>query len=207
MAEHDTRERLGASSDRARPRLADPLAAETPDARGYLWPGVILATLGALAILFPLVSTITVTLIVGVVFIAAGIVKLLRAVSTRPVGRAALKAVWGLVYVIGGGLILWAPIAGALALTIVLAALFIASGVAAFAWALMPPRMPGWGWMLASGAVSMLLGVLALFTMPIAALWIPGILAGVDLLASGAALIAVDRAVTRVRREAETSPA
>jgi uncharacterized membrane protein HdeD (DUF308 family) len=203
MAEHDTRERPGDAREEATPRLADPLAAEMPDARGYLWPGLILTALGTLAILFPLISTITVTLIVGLVFVAAGVVKLWRALSTRPVGRAALKAIWGLAYVIGGGFILSSPVAGALTLTIVLAALFIASGVAAFAWALMPPRMPGWGWMLASGAVSMLLGVLALFTMPIAALWIPGILAGVDLLTTGAGLIAVDRAATRLRREAE----
>jgi len=204
MSEHRLEERPRA--ERAQPRLADPHAAEVPDLRGYLWLGVMLVLLGALAILFPLVSTMTVTLVVGVVFLAAGIVKVWRALSARPAGRAVLNAIWGLVYILGGGLILSAPVAGALSLTIVLAALFIAGGLFSVAWALARPRVPSWSWMLASGAVSMLLGVLVLFTMPIAALWLPGILAGVDLLTTGVAFIAIDRAVTRMRHDAELMP-
>lgn len=196
MAEHDTQERQRARADRAEP-LAGPIAMS--DSNAYLWTGVMLSLLGALAILFPLISTLTVTLVVGLAILAAGLVKLWRAFSTRPAGRAVLKGFWGLLYLFAGALILAAPLTGAATLTIVLGALFIVGGVASVAWSLMPPRAPRWGWMLASGAVSMLLGVLLIFMMPVAAFWFPGLLAGVDLITTGAAFIAIDRAAAHAR--------
>lgn len=203
MAEYDTQERHRAAAERVGPS-AGPIA--TPDSNAYLWVGVLLGLLGALAILFPLISTMTVTLVVGVSILAAGVVKLWRAFSTRPAGRAVLKGFWGLLYLFAGALILAAPLTGAATLTIVLGALFIVGGVASVAWSLMPPRPPRWGWMLASGAVSMLLGVLLIFMMPVAAFWFPGLLAGVDLMTTGAAFIAIDRAAAYARREAAMLP-
>jgi uncharacterized membrane protein HdeD (DUF308 family) len=199
MAEHDTREPPRAESPHVEPSLTDPHAAEAPDASGFIWAGVVLVVLGALALLFPLVSTVAVTLILGVVFIAAGLVKFWRALYTRPASRAVLKGLWALVYLIGGGLIVAAPVSGAWSITVILAVLFMFGGIASIAWAMARPRPPGWGWMLASGVVSVALGLLVGLTTPATALWLPGALAGLDLITTGAAFIAMDRIATHLR--------
>lgn len=46
-------------------------------------------------------------------------------------------------------------------------------------------QMKGWGWMLFSGVISLLLGGLALFPWPETAPWLLGLLFGVNLLVSG----------------------
>ncbi|MFP4274446.1 MAG: HdeD family acid-resistance protein, partial [Paracoccaceae bacterium] len=47
----------------------------------------------------------------------------------------------------------------------------------------------GWGWMLGSGVLSILLALMILFTLPASALGLLGILLGVDLLVAGAVSI------------------
>lgn len=198
MPDHDIPE-LQRAAATVEPRLADPHAAEAPDASGFLWAGVVLAVLGALALLFPLISTIAVTLIVGIAFVSAGLVKFWRALYTRPASRAGLKGLWALVYLVGGALLLAAPVSGAWSITVILAVLFVFGGVASTAWSMARPRPPGWSWMLASGVVSVALGVLVGLTTPVTALWLPGVLAGLDLVTTGAAFIVMDRIATHLR--------
>jgi uncharacterized membrane protein HdeD (DUF308 family) len=172
-----------------------------PAHAGFAVAGALLILLGGVALMFPFVSTIAVTLLAGALFAAAGLVKLGLALLGMAQGRfgrqpwrLALNTLWGLLYLAGGSLILYAPLAGALSLTIVLAALLIAAGAASIAWAMLKPRPAGWGWMLASGLISMALGVIVIVGMPIAALWFPGVVAGVDFLTTGVAFIAMTNA-------------
>ncbi|MES1203484.1 MAG: DUF308 domain-containing protein [Pseudomonadota bacterium] len=155
--------------------------------------GGLLVLLGFLALLFPFVSTLGATLFVGGALLAAGLLKLMSAFTTHPVGSAVIKGAWAMCYVIGGALILYAPLAGAWSLTVVLAGMLIGGGVASIAWALTDPRPVGSGWMAASGVLSILLGGMVAVWLPMAAIiWFPGVVAGVDLVSTGAAFIAMD---------------
>lgn len=179
---------------------APPHPPQKSAASSYLWLGVLLAGFGLLALVFPFVSTLATTLFIGGLFVAAGLLKLYAAFSRRTSAACtAAKTAWSLAYILGGGLLLYAPLAGAWSLTIVLASLFVVGGIASIAWALSPPKPPGWAWMTASGAISIALGGLVLLALPTAAIWFPGVVAGVDLLTTGAAFLAMDRAV-RARR-------
>lgn len=180
-----------------RERLADANAARVPETSRFVWLGVMLMALGILALVFPFVSTLAATVFLSGVFVIAGLVKLWRALTTHPRGRAIRKAAWGAVYFLGGGLMLYAPLAGAWSLTIVLAALFIGGGIAAMFWAAAEPRLPGWMWMAASGLLSVVLGVVVAFMLPFAALWFPGVVAGVDLVSTAGAFLAMDGAARR----------
>lgn len=177
------------------PTLTDPLAAQIPAKSSFVWLGGLLTALGLLAIVFPFVSTLATTLFIGGVLLAAGVFKLFSAFRTATnVLSGALKGAWGLLYLIGGGLILYALGAGAWSLTLVLAVLFILGGIASIAWALAPPHRHGKGWMVASGLLSVLLGALVGMGAPTTALWFPGVVAGVDLLSTGLAFLFMDRA-------------
>lgn len=102
----------------------------------FLAEGIILVLLGALAIFVPLFATITVTIILGWIFLAAGIMGLITTFRARQ----APGFWWSLlsaIIAVGVGLILLAePITGAVSLTLVLIVFFVVEGVATLMYAL-----------------------------------------------------------------------
>ncbi|HVY85741.1 MAG TPA: DUF308 domain-containing protein [Caulobacterales bacterium] len=200
---------VGAAPPRneARPRApqATPARASAapPLTFNFTLLGSLLIALGALALVFPLISTLAATLFIGGAFLAAGLIKLVSALATRPLGPAVIKGAWAMCYVLGGALILYAPLAGAWSLTVVLAGMLIIGGIASMAWALTDPKPAGWPWMAASGALSVVLGGLVALWLPFAALWFPGVVAGVDLASTGAAFIAMDRVARAEMKHAQ----
>ena len=69
----------------------------------------------------------------------------------------------GLVYLVGGLLAFFNPLAGAVALTLVLAATFIVDGLVRIALALGSRPLDHWGLVLAGGIVSLLVGLYIAF--------------------------------------------
>jgi uncharacterized membrane protein HdeD (DUF308 family) len=83
-------------------------------------------------------------------------------------------------------LVLLFPLGGALTLAVVIATLLIGDGVlrALVASTLRPQE--GWGWWLAAGIASVLLGVTLFMGWPATAIWAIGLLLGINLMFSGA---------------------
>src|SRR5208283_4966003 len=124
----------------------------------YLVEGVILFVLGLLAILVPPIATISVTIVIGAVFFASGVAGLVSTFS----GRRAPGFWWSLISamlgILVGLLLLVQPIAGAVSLTLVLIAFFIAEGIFSLLFCGAPRRhVASWGWWVASGVVDLAL--------------------------------------------------
>jgi len=158
----------------------------------YLTEGVILLVLGLLAILIPPLATLSATIVIGAVFFAGGVVGL---ISTFTGSRAPgfwwslASAVLGVVV---GLLLLVRPIAGAVSLTLVLIAFFIAEGLfSIFFGAAQRHHVSTWGWMVASGVVDLVLAGVLLAGLPGDAAWALGLLVGINLIFGGAALSAL----------------
>jgi uncharacterized membrane protein HdeD (DUF308 family) len=88
-----------------------------------------------------------------------------------------------------GIILLVFPLAGLITLTMFLAAYFIAAGILKVIHALQRRGIPGWGWALVSGLISIALGVLIWSGFPGTALWVLGVIIGIDLIFYGWALI------------------
>lgn len=181
----------------ATPRLAQ----DTYQHRWNFWiAGGVAIVAGVLAIILPVIATLAATLLFGALLTVSGVVECIAAIRSRGAGRIALRLFMGLIAVAAGLVLLFEPLSGAVALTLLLSAYFVAAGLFRMflAWAL---RESGsWGWMLASGLLSLALGVLILSGLPGSALWILGLLIGVDLIFYGATLIAIVAAARRVLR-------
>jgi uncharacterized membrane protein HdeD (DUF308 family) len=157
----------------------------------FLVEGVVLLVLGATAIAIPVLATITVTIILGWLFLVSGVVGLFTTLWMRGAPGfwwSLLSAVLGIVV---GLLLLASPISGAVSLTIVLVAFFIIEGVASIMFALDHKReLSGrWGWMLASGIIDLVLAAMIFAGLPSTAAWALGLLVGVNMVFGGAALI------------------
>lgn len=152
--------------------------------------GAILIVLGVLAFAMPVISTIATTVAIGACLAVGGIAGLIAVFRER--GRSGW--IWGLLWAIsavalGALLVVW-PVSGALSLTLFLAAAFIVRGVFAIGLAISRRRaLRSWGWVALGGAVTLILGLMVLFSWPASGVLTLGILVGVDFIFYGAALL------------------
>lgn len=158
--------------------------------RALLAQGTLMLVLGVLALVAPVKATIAVDLYVGVLFLLGGVVGLVAMYFAA--GRRALR--WSVATAClssaVGILLVWKPAAGALSLTVLMTAFFVAEGVyqAATSIAYRKALGPRWGWMLASGIADLALATVVVVAWPASTGWALGIVAGVSLISSGWAI-------------------
>ena len=87
-----------------------------------------------------------------------------------------------------GVLLLRNPNAGLLIMTVLLIVYFMIEGISKIIFALNIRPFTGWGWLLLSGIISILLGAYLWADMPLSAAWVLGVLLGIQLIVEGAAL-------------------
>jgi len=95
----------------------------------------------------------------------------------------------GVIAALAGIAVVMHPILGLAFLTLLLATYFVAEGVWKIIASFRYRPNAGWGWLLGSGLLSLVLGWLIWSQWPISGLWAVGVLVGVNLLATGAALV------------------
>jgi uncharacterized membrane protein HdeD (DUF308 family) len=180
----------------------------TPPSSGWTTVlGILLVVLGFLSLVTPLVSGITVAVVVGALVLAGGIVHGVYAFRAASLGRGVLKFVIGAVTAVCGMLMLVHPLLGLASLTLFLAAYFVVEGVSRIFFALELRPLKGWGWTLFGGILSLILGVLIWSQWPLSGAWAIGVLFGVNLMMGGWTLIALGTAVAASRTSAPTSDA
>ena len=155
----------------------------------FLGAGAAMVGLGVLAIALPFIFTVAFDLAIGVLLVGSGAVHAVHAVQVRRWAGAIPRLFVALLYLAAGVLILVRPLTGALALTLVLSAFLVAAGVSRLILASHLHGHAGWGWTLASGILSILLGVFIFLGWPSTAVWVLGLFIGVDLLFAGWSLL------------------
>jgi uncharacterized membrane protein HdeD (DUF308 family) len=144
-------------------------------------------------IFLPLFATITITIILGWIFLASGIIGLLTTLGARGVPGFWWSLVSALIAIGAGIVLLVEPIAGALSLTLVLIVFFVIEGGASIMYALEHRReLSGrWEWMLFSGGVDLVLAGIIFAGLPATAGWAIGLLVGINMIMGGVALVAI----------------
>jgi uncharacterized membrane protein HdeD (DUF308 family) len=120
----------------------------------------------------------------GILILFAGAGQIVSAFSSGRWSGVFVHIVLGLLYGVTGFLILENPLPGAAGVTLLLAAFL--------------ERFPTWGWTLLNGAVTLLLGIIIWRQFPESALWVIGLLVGIDLIFAGWASIMLALAVRGV---------
>lgn len=170
----------------------------------FLALGIVLLLAGAAAIAFPLVSTIAAKVALGWIFMVGGAVLAIHAFSIKAWGGFLWSLAVGVLYLVAGGWLAFFPLTGIVTLTILLAALFLAEGVLEVVLAVRVRPHEGWGWLLLSGLVAAAVGVLIAYELPSSATWAIGLLAGINLLSTGASFVVLALAG---RRAGQATPA
>lgn len=166
---------------------------QAPQGRGWLvFLGIVMLLTGIAALVFPLVASLSVELLIGCAFAVGGVATLIQALSEKEWGGVFWQLLVGVVYLAGGIIFLLDPFGGVLALTVIVAAVFVAEGVLRIVLAFKLRGEPRWGLLAAAGGISILLGVLVFAGLASgASLGVIGALLGVNFIFAGVSFLAL----------------
>jgi len=175
----------------------------------FLFQGAVMVILGVLAICAPVAASIAVAIYVGWLLLISGVIGLIAIVSTHHVHAFLWSLITAALSVLIGVLLVLMPVQGAISLTIVLTAFFIAEGVFQTAVAIASRQLlrGTWVWMLLSGIADLVLAAIIIEGWPGTAIWALGLLVGVNLLTSGWAVVVAALAGRKMAGAAGSAPA
>ena len=173
--------------------------------------GILLLVLGVLALLFPIIASAWVTVVVALAFLVGGIVGWVNGLNrSRRLSKA--HCFWRLVvstlFLVTGAWIIQQFRAGLVpaaaqvaALAFAIGIVFLVEGVVAAIVSLSHRQMVGWGWGLANGIVTLVLGLLIVTMKAGGLLSVLGLLVGISFLFSGIDLLVFSAAFHGPERE------
>jgi uncharacterized membrane protein HdeD (DUF308 family) len=166
--------------------------------RGWVvFAGVSSMVLGTAAIIYDATATIASVILFGYLLMLAGIMQTVQAFQVRTWSGFFLYLLDGIIRAVVGALLVVYPGSGAAALTLVLSFYFIVGG-AFRAIGSTVLQFPSWGWSVASGVISVTLGVMLAMQWPASAQWFIGFAVGLDLILYGWALLMFAAAVKKL---------
>jgi uncharacterized membrane protein HdeD (DUF308 family) len=164
------------------------------EASGSLfWLGLAMVVLGIAALVFPMISTLAATIFVGWIFLLSGSLTFIGSFSIHGTGPFFGALLFSLLSIAAGVFLLFNPLAGAVALTLLLGVTFVFQGASEIAFAFEMRPLPGWGGVLISGIASIVMAVLIAAGWPEISVFVLGILLGVNFLTTGLAYLFVSR--------------
>lgn len=147
--------------------------------------GIIAIALGILAMVAPVITGLSIALLLGFLVVVGGVVRLVWAFQAGSLGEGLLKFLLAGLTLVCGMLLVANPLFASGLLTILLSLYFIVDGVSEIAVGLGTKR----SWFIFAGAVSVLLGILLWAQFPLSGAWALGILLGIKLLFIGLVMI------------------
>ena len=165
----------------------------------FILLGLTLMIAGCVAIILPAFSTLGAGEVLGTSLIISGIVQIIQSSKVQNSSGFLWQLLLGILATIGGVLIDLNPFTGIVAITILIAIIFAIIGLSQIAFALKVRRMAGWYWFLVSGCIALLVSVLLAMKLPYSHSFTPATIAGVSLLFTGWAYVAITLASWKAR--------
>lgn len=147
--------------------------------------GIVMILLGVLALFLPLAVGIGVSIAVGWIIVFGGIAYVASAFAARGAGSFLWRLLIGAVYILGGLYLAFHPGLALESLTLAMAVMFFFEGVLETVLFFQFRTLPGSGWSLFDGLVTLLLAYLIWRPWPVSSIWAIGTILGINLIMSG----------------------
>ncbi|BCH24189.1 HdeD family acid-resistance protein [Mesorhizobium sp. L-8-3] len=167
--------------------------------RLFLFLGIVLIVAGILAVALPAISTLAASVVLGAVLALAGVVKMVKSLQVKEWSGFVWQELTGVVEVVGGILIFFNPLKGALAITLLIALVFLVQGILQIALAVVVRNQDGWHWFAISGLVALAASAALALKLPHTSIYTPGTIAGISLLVAGGAYVAIALTMRKAR--------
>jgi len=177
------------------------VAHELAHLRGEWWwfliLGILLVVSGLVAMIYPFIASLAAVMVLGMSLLICGVATVVTSFWAGKWSAMLLQLLIGIFYAVLGYVIIDKPLASTVSLTLVVAAMLIVVGMMRSIAALVI-RFPQWGWSLLSGAITTLLGLMIYKNLPEDALWVIGMLIGIQLIFDGWFWIMLSAAIRRL---------
>lgn len=163
---------------------------EGRSAIGHLhWLGIVLIALGVVALVTPAVAGSALVIVIGFILLIAGVVPIVRGLKAAASKERTMGLVLGTVTAVAGIAVIGHPLFGLAFLTLLLVGYFVVEGISKIVVSFRYRPAAGWTWLLTSGVLSLLFGLLIWSQWPVSGMWAVGVLVGLNLLGTGLALV------------------
>jgi len=146
---------------------------------------VLLIVAGILAIALPFAAGIAINVLIAWLLVFCGCVHLVFSWHTRTTGGFFWELLVGILYTFIGVYMLVHPLRGLMTLTLALAIYLFLEAILEFALGFKLRPLPGSGWLLFDGVITLILAVMIWRTWPSSSAWVIGTLVGISMLFSG----------------------
>ncbi len=159
--------------------------------------GVVYIVAGIVALGSVVLATVATVFVVGIMMVIAGVAEVINAFQIKTWGRFLLWLLLGALYIVAGLITFENPLLAAAILTLFLGIALIASGVMRIVLAFSMQAVMPWIWVLLSGVITLLLGLVIVAHWPVSSLYILGLFLGIDLVLAGASWIGIGLGLKR----------
>jgi uncharacterized membrane protein HdeD (DUF308 family) len=161
------------------------------------WLGIVLIALGVGAVLAPVVAGSALVIVIGFILLFAGTVPIVRELKAESSKERTIGLTLGIITALAGIAVIGHPLFGLAFLTLLLVGYFVAEGVWKIVVSFRYKPATGWKWLLASGVLSLILGLMIWNQWPVSGMWAVGLLVGVNLLGTGLSLVTLASTLRR----------
>jgi membrane protein HdeD len=162
------------------------------------WLGIVFIALGAASVLAPAVAGSALMIVIGFILLIAGIAAIVRELKAEASKERTMGLILGIITALAGIAVIGHPLFGLAFLTLLLVGYFVAEGVWKIVVSFRYKHASGWKWLLVSGVLSLVLGLLIWNQWPVSGMWAVGVLVGVNLLGTGMALVTLASALNKL---------
>jgi uncharacterized membrane protein HdeD (DUF308 family) len=167
--------------------MAQNAAAEQEFRKEWGWLlaiGILEILVGIYCVWAQVTATLATILVLGALLFVVGVAEIIGAFRAHGAGHVILFLLGGLISIVVGLALLSHPGAGALAVTLLLAAALVVTGIFRF-WGSLALQFPHYGWAAVSGVLSFILGLLLWAQWPSSATWFIGFIVGINFIFTG----------------------
>jgi uncharacterized membrane protein HdeD (DUF308 family) len=154
----------------------------------FLALGIILILLGTVALGSSVLMTIASVFFFGMLLIIAGALEAVHAFWRREWDGFFIHLLGGILYLVVGLMIAANPAASAVTLTLLISMFLIVGGVFRIVGCL-AVRVHHRPWLMLSGIVNLILGIMIWRQWPLSGLWVIGLFVGIDMIFNGWSLV------------------
>ncbi len=151
--------------------------------------GIVYLVAGIIALGSVFAATVASVFVVGIMMMIAGIAEVINAFQVKTWGKFTFWLLLGILYIVAGFVAWDNPLLTAVWLTLFLGAALVASGIVRIFLGFNMKAGSPWMWVVVSGLITLVLGVIILVHWPFSAVYTLGIFLGVDLVFAGASWI------------------
>jgi uncharacterized membrane protein HdeD (DUF308 family) len=162
--------------------------------------GILTIICGIVALLAPVLATFAVETFIALSLVVVGGMNI-AGTFFAPKGMRLEPLLVGIIQVLLAAVIGFYPVASLVSLTVVIAAVLMVEGVIRCTFAVATRELNGSGWRLASSMITVVLSGMIISGLPEAALWVIGMLVGVNMVSNGATQTAIAWAGRRIAKQ------